>query len=349
MFRFEDSDPRYLIAIEEKHTHDVAPYRELMQRWAARFARGELFGVILMNIDHDHDEETEHERDVDFEEAFTQMLNDFRRDHKASAARCTVGFARIFPSRWITGEIAKNPAFMDEIRANQELTSRYMFGVTGNAFLTVDEARTWIDSQIAAFVLPIDALVQDMPDSAPSSDRRVGLFYGSTTGVTEMIALEIQNAWTTHGQASVTAINIGEVKHLSTLLDYDYLILGIPTWNVGQLQDDWAIALPQLDALDFTGKHIALFGIGDQYGYPDNYLDAVGMLGTKLIERGATLVGRWSASGYEFSASKALVDGAFMGLALDEVQQSALTDTRVNQWIAQIITEFALQSAVPSE
>lgn len=346
MFRFDEHDPRYLIAYEEEHEHSVAPYQELMRRWAARFERGDIFGVVLVSADDDHEDEAHeehHERDVAFEEAFTQLLNDFRRDHKANAARCTVGFVRIFPPRWLQGEIAKNPSFMDELRTNQELTSRYMFGVAGTAFLTVDEARVWIDAQIAAFVPPAAVPTQDVPTVMPSSSRRVGLFYGSTTGVTEIAALKIAQAWVDQGMEPILATNIGTVKDLSQLLEYDCLILGIPTWNVGKLQDDWDIALPQLDALDFAGKHIALFGIGDQYGYPDNYLDAMGILGMKLIERGAVLVGRWSAEGYEFSASKALIDGSFVGLALDEVQQSTLSNPRIQQWVAQIITEFALQ------
>lgn len=342
MFRFDESDPRYLIAYEEEHEHNVEPYQELMRRWAARFERGNLFGVVLVSADDDHEDaanEDHHERDLVFEEAFTQLLNDFRRDHKANAARCTVGLARIFPPRWLQGEIAKNPAYMSELRSNQELTSRYMFGVSGDAFLTVDEARAWIDTQISSFVPPVDTPVQ----SAPTAGGRVGLFYGSTTGVTEAAALEIAQAWADAGMEPLTAINIGAVQNLAHLLDYDCLILGIPTWNVGKLQDDWDIAFPQLDALDFTGKQIALFGIGDQYGYPDNYLDALGILGMKLSERGATLVGRWSADGYEFSASQALVAGSFVGLALDEVQQSALSKPRIQQWVAQIITEFARQ------
>jgi flavodoxin I len=124
---------------------------------------------------------------------------------------------------------------------------------------------------------------------------------------------------------------------------FDHLILGIPTWNIGQLQDDWDILFPQLDALDFSGKKVALFGVGDQYGYPDNFLDAVGILGNKLIERGAELCGRWYDSNYEFAESIAFVDGKFMGLGIDEDHQANLTDGRISQWVRQLVEEFALQ------
>lgn len=349
MFRFDDSDPRYLIAYEETHEHSVAPYQALMQRWIARFESGGSFGVIMVNANEDHEGESDqgerHERDVAFEEAYTRLLNDFRRDHKADVERGTVGFARVLSQRWLAEQIATNPHIMDEMRVNWDRTSRYMFGVPGMMCADVEEARAWLDGQIAAFTPPTDPVSETV---RPVS-QRVGLFYGSTTGVTETAALHIERTWAAHRMEPIRAVNVGAVKDLSALLEYDYLILGIPTWNVGQLQDDWEIAFPQLDALDFTGKHVALFGVGDQYGYPDNYLDAVGMLGAKLMGRGAALVGRWNDGMYEFAESKAFIDGKFMGLALDEDQQAAHTDRRIDQWVAQIIREFALQPMTRAE
>nr|MCU0466683.1 flavodoxin [Anaerolineae bacterium] len=142
--------------------------------------------------------------------------------------------------------------------------------------------------------------------------------------------------------------NIGDVPDLSALLDYDHLILGCPTWNIGQLQDDWDIAFPQFDKLDFSGKQVALFGVGDQYGYPDNFIDAVGTLGNKLEERGASLVGFWPCDGYEFSASKAVRNKVFIGLAIDEEHQSKQTPARISQWLEQVIAEFVLRPVVNS-
>lgn len=345
MFRFDETDPRYLIAYEEQHEHSIAPYQELLRRWVARFERGDVFGVVLVNADHIHDEDDDHDdetRDVAFEEAFTKFLNDSRRDYKAAIERCTVGFVRIFAPSWMAEQCAANPDFIEEMRAYQERTTRYLWGVAGNVFLTVDEARAWIDGQIAAFVPPNDT-PDTLPPTLQPAKKRVGLFYGSTTGVTESIAYDIAQAWEAHGMDALSPVNIGTVKDLSHLLTYDCLILGIPTWNVGQLQDDWEIAMPQLDTLDFSGKRIALFGIGDQYGYPDNYLDAMGTLGKKLHERGALLVGQWNADGYVFSDSTALHDGKFIGLALDEVHQAEHSAPRIQQWVVQLMGEFALQ------
>lgn len=335
MFRFEDNDPRYLIAYEDEHEHSIAPYQELVRRWVNRFERGDRFGVVLVRED-DH----EHERDVAFEEAFTKLLNDFRRDHKADVERCTVGFVSVVPKHWLLEQTAANPNFLEEARIGTDRMARYMWGVPGTLCDSVDEARAWLDAQLIA-----QPSLPAAPETAAPASQRVGLFYGSTTGVTEAAALAIQEVWAAHGMEPISAINIGTVKDLSALLAYDYLILGVPTWNVGQMQDDWEIALSQLESLDFTGKQVALFGVGDQYGYPENYLDAVGMLGEKFVARGAALVGYWNDGLYEFAESKAFVDGKFMGLALDDVHQAEHSDRRINQWVKQIISEFALQPA----
>ncbi|GAB4548497.1 MAG: hypothetical protein OHK0023_11700 [Anaerolineae bacterium] len=352
MFRFDETDPSYLIAFDGTHESDIANYQDLMQRWIARLGRGTPFGVILVTEPHDHAEGLDHpERNIAFEEAFTKLLNDFRRDHKANIERCTLGFARVLPAQFIEQRAATDPNFIETVRASTDRLARYMWGIAGNFFGDLGEAKAWLDTlavpspaleatPLAEVALPTNANV----DIA----SRVGLFYGSTTGVTELAALRIQAAWEALGMGKIEAINIANLHDLSRVLDYECLIFGIPTWNVGQLQDDWQIALPKLGALDFSGKKVALFGVGDQYGYPENFLDAVGILGTKLIACGATLVGRWYDPYYEFSASKAFVDAKFMGLALDEVQQAAHSQRRINAWVRQIIDEFALQPSYMS-
>ncbi|MBZ0310801.1 MAG: flavodoxin domain-containing protein, partial [Anaerolineae bacterium] len=262
-FRIEDQDPRYLIVYESTHEHDINRLQDLFNCWVARFERGERFGVIYVSESfddhHEHDE-----RDVAYEEAFTQLLNDFRRDYKSQSERWTVGFVRVFPAEWLAKQRKEKPDYLTDAQADADRTARYIWGVPGSVFDTFEAARAWLDEQFEASA-----------PTAPSKEKgkglqRVGLFYGSTTGMTEYVAEQIQAAWSAAGLEPIAIQNIGLVKNVSTLLNYDYLIFGIPTWNVGQLQDDWAIAFPQLNTLDFTGKQAALFGVGDQYGYPYN-------------------------------------------------------------------------------
>jgi flavodoxin I len=109
------------------------------------------------------------------------------------------------------------------------------------------------------------------------------------------------------------------------------------------MQSDWSgFYDDDLDSVDFSGKKVAYFGAGDQIGYADNFQDAMGILEEKISELGGTTVGYWSTEGYEHSESKAVKDGKFVGLALDEDNQSDLTDERVKTWVAQLKSEFGL-------
>lgn len=160
---------------------------------------------------------------------------------------------------------------------------------------------------------------------------KVGLFYGTQTSNTQTEAEIIQKEF--GGDSVVDLIDISRAE-ASDCNTYDYIIIGCPTWNVGELQDDWDNYYEELDNIDFTGKKVAYFGAGDQVGYPDTFQDAIGILEEKISELGGETVGYWSTEGYEFSDSKALHDGKFIGLALDEDNQSDLTEKRIKTWVA---------------
>lgn len=166
----------------------------------------------------------------------------------------------------------------------------------------------------------------------------IGLFYGSTTGKTEYVAEMLQKEF---AQDVVTLHNIAEAED-SDFEDYQCLIIACPTWNIGELQSDWDDYFPELDDIDFSGKKLAYFGTGDQVGYNDNFMDALGILEEKISERGGTTVGYWSIDGYEFNESRALRDGKFVGLALDEDNQSDLTEKRIKAWVTQLKKEFGV-------
>ena len=120
------------------------------------------------------------------------------------------------------------------------------------------------------------------------------------------------------------------------VLSYDKLIFGVPTWGIGELQDDWAVFLPGLEDLDLSGKSAALFGLGDQESYPDTFADALGTLYDALTKTGCEITGSWCTMGYEFIESAAVRNGEFAGLVLDEENQSQLTDLRIKDWLSKI-------------
>ncbi len=171
---------------------------------------------------------------------------------------------------------------------------------------------------------------------------QIGLFFGSDEGNSERVAYRIQKRL---GEDVVDVHDIADVTQLD-FANYDKIILGIPTWDFGQIQSDWEEFWDDIGSVDFSGKVVAFFGLGDQFGYGDYFLDAMGMLHDVVIQTGPEIIGHWSTEGYEFDASKAEIPGAgkFVGLALDEDQQENLTAERLNRWCAQIHAEFGLDS-----
>jgi len=167
---------------------------------------------------------------------------------------------------------------------------------------------------------------------------KIGLFYGSSTCYTEIAAEKIQ---TELGESLVDIFNIKD-EGLSKINDYDILILGISTWDYGELQEDWGKLWDKLDNLNVNNKIVALFGLGDQEGYSEWFIDAVGMLHDKLLPQSPQFIGYWPIEGYQFEASKALTaDGEhFVGLALDEDTQYDLSDQRIADWCLQILEEI---------
>lgn len=166
------------------------------------------------------------------------------------------------------------------------------------------------------------------------------LIFGSDEGNTEAVAERIVARL---GEEFVTVMDVSDVTQL-TFTEYDQFILGIPTWDFGQIQSDWEEFWDDLKEVQFAGKKVALFGLGDQFGYGDFFLDAMGMLHDVVVANGAEIIGYWSADGYEFDASKALIEdrNEFVGLALDEDQQPELTAQRLNRWCKDIAVAFEL-------
>ena len=171
----------------------------------------------------------------------------------------------------------------------------------------------------------------------------IGLFYGSSTCYPEMAAEKIRDII---GPELVTLHNLKDDSP-SLMTQYDVLILGIPTWDFGEIQEDWEAVWQQLDALDLQDKIVALYGMGDQLGYGEWFLDALGMLHDKLSAKGVKFIGYWPTEGYEFTSQKPIIaDGQlFVGLALDETNQYDLSDDRIQNWCEQILGEMAEQFA----
>ncbi|MGS2717607.1 flavodoxin [Eionea flava] len=180
----------------------------------------------------------------------------------------------------------------------------------------------------------------------------IGIFFGSDEGNTERVAGLIHHQLQSILGLSSSSIDLYDIADVTQVefSEYQYIILGIPTWDFGEIQSDWEEFWEDIEAIDFNNKVIALFGLGDQFGYGDYFLDAMGMLHDVVASNGASIVGYWSTEGYEFEASKAETthpisgEPCFVGLAIDEDQQDELTEMRVQRWCEQLRREWNLDS-----
>ena len=176
---------------------------------------------------------------------------------------------------------------------------------------------------------------------------RIGIFFGSNTGKTRKVSKMIKKRFDDDTMADPVNVNRTSAADVAK---YQYLIFGTPTLGDGLLpglsadceNESWEEFLPTLANVDFAGKTVAIFGLGDQVGYAHEFVDAMLELHNFLKERGATLVGAWPTDGYEFDHSEAVVDGKFVGLALDLDNQSALTEQRLDAWLKSIASAFDL-------
>jgi len=163
---------------------------------------------------------------------------------------------------------------------------------------------------------------------------KVKLIFGSDTGNTDYVVdTYIIN------MLDPLEVEVIEVHNLKPE-DWDtdnLIILGIPTWYDGELQSDWEDYFEEFQQIDFTGKTVAVFGLGDQIGYSEYFVDGIGILAKVVLENGGKIIGHWPTEGYDYDESKGLLnEDYFYGLALDEDNESDLTFQRVEKWVQQI-------------
>jgi flavodoxin I len=172
---------------------------------------------------------------------------------------------------------------------------------------------------------------------------KIGLFFGPEKGSVHRVAEKVKAAL---GGQNIEMISVNDAV-LSDLEKYDRIIFGISTvgketWDSNYSNTDWSKFFPSISKVDFSGKTVAIFGLGDHITYSGYFVNAMGMLAKDLLENGATIVGQVDPSGYEFDDSEAIFDGMFIGLPVDEDFEPELTDERVANWTKSIKPAFGL-------
>jgi flavodoxin I len=167
------------------------------------------------------------------------------------------------------------------------------------------------------------------------TSKKIGIFYGSSTGQTEAVAEKLLRII---GEDHADLFNVDSASR-EELERYPYLILGTPTWGLGDMQDDWEDFVIELEAANLAGKKVALFGLGDQDTYPESFADGVGVLYNKIKGK-CTIIGEWPNAGYLFNESAALKGKHFVGLVIDQENQASKTEERLQKWVEILKKEF---------
>ena len=157
--------------------------------------------------------------------------------------------------------------------------------------------------------------------------KKTIVVYGSSTGTCESIANTLAVI------LGVSAMTVSDFN-ADVGAENDNLILGTSTWGAGELQDDWYDGINVLKGADLSGKTVAIFGCGDAESYSDTFCGA--MKEIYDAAQGANILPGVSTDGYTFDDSEAVVDGKFVGLALDDVNEDDKTEKRINAWLEAI-------------
>ena len=160
--------------------------------------------------------------------------------------------------------------------------------------------------------------------------KKTVIIYGTSTGTCEDLASRIG---TKLGVDNI--INVTDLDE-NVIAENDNLILGTSTWGAGEMQDDWYDGIKVIKSADLSSKTVALFGCGDSGSYPDTFVGGMAEIYNAVKTAGANVIGAVSTEGYTFDDSESIVDGKFVGLALDEVNEDDKTDERINAWVEEI-------------
>lgn len=163
--------------------------------------------------------------------------------------------------------------------------------------------------------------------------KKTIVVFGSSTGTCEGIANDIA------ARLGVDAINVSDFT-ADVIAGNDNLILGTSTWGAGEVQDDWYDGLNVIKSADLSGKTVALFGCGDSCSYSDTFCGGMAEIYNAVKAQGANVIGSVDATNYSYDDSEAVIDGYFVGLALDNDNEESKTDGRIDAWINSIIPQL---------
>jgi len=169
---------------------------------------------------------------------------------------------------------------------------------------------------------------------------KTAIFFGPLKGAVNRVADKICAAI---GKDLVEMVPV-KYATASDLAKYDRIIFGLSTvgnetWDAGYTSD-WGKFFPEVSKVNYEGKTVAIFGLGDHITYSSGFVDFMGLLADRLIAGNARIVGQVATDDYEFEDSKAIFNGKFIGLPVDEDFEPEKTDERIANWLNEIKSDF---------
>ncbi|MEM1417500.1 MAG: flavodoxin [Myxococcota bacterium] len=172
---------------------------------------------------------------------------------------------------------------------------------------------------------------------------RTAIVWGSSTGQTEQAAGRLHELL---NGVSDLCVDVNDFS-ADDILGCDVVIIGVSTWDIGEIQCDWEDRIIEMEDHDWSSTHVAFFGTGDGLTYDDTFVDAFGLIWERIVPKGAKLLGKWPTEGYSFADSASLTDDRshFLGLPLDNDNEPQLTDARLVSWAEKLRGEIAALTA----
>ncbi len=162
--------------------------------------------------------------------------------------------------------------------------------------------------------------------------KKIGIYFGSSTGTTQEVANTIAS------KLGVSADDIHDVASAdaASMANYEVLLLGCSTWGMGDLQDDWESFLPDAKEQNLAGKCVALFGCGDSSSYSDTFGDALATIREEMEGTNCTFIGEISKEDYSYDETRCENGDKLFALLIDEVNESDKTADRIDEWVGSL-------------
>lgn len=98
-------------------------------------------------------------------------------------------------------------------------------------------------------------------------------------------------------------------------------------------------SLSTLVVVETVDNRFDELNFGDSAGYGHNFVDAIEEIHDVFAAAGAKMIGYVPTDGYDYTDSKSIRDGKFLGLPLDANNEDDMTEERVKQWTQQLVDE----------